>query len=253
MAEKIALDNELEIILNVLIRKGTETSAFLSLPANEALKAMCQYCTEGRIVSALLGVMSGHNKSAPQQKIRLINCIELLLKRIQNRLTTLKEGEKLLLMLAACLSEGSLEVRNAAKSALSIASREVNSSIDFDRLLQRALHEHLYSKVKEVLSKEIPEIPINEKFLIMNSNTKKAASQQSPSSQRILININDSTCAFFQTFKNWNERSFKGRPYPKREKNIKEYCRKKYFWERNTAGNIRNRNAKSKSKSKSKE
>lgn len=183
MSAKMCLDNDLEIILQVLVRKGTETSAFLSIPAKEALVAICEQCSECRVVTALLNLMCGHHKTSPQVKIRIIICIELLLKRIGNKLTTIKEGEKLLLMLATCLSEGALEVRNAAKAALFTASREVLSSIDFDRLLQRALHDHLYTKVKEILTKNASENTINETLLIMNTNTKKSIQQQSPSQQ----------------------------------------------------------------------
>lgn len=180
VAVKACLDIDLEIILNVLIRKGTETSVFLSLPANDALKALCENCSEGRVATALLGVMSGHQKYSPQVKLRVISCIELLLQRIGNKLPNMKEGEKLVQMLSTCLSEGSLEVRSAAKNAFSTASRVVLNSIDFDRLLQRALHDHLYNKVKELISSSAPESSLNDSFLIMGSNTKKISTQQPP-------------------------------------------------------------------------
>jgi hypothetical protein len=131
----------------------------------ELLDAICESCSENRIATALFNVL-GTTKSitsitnpAPPIKLRAINCFEKLISRLGNKLLSFKDNEKMMALLANFLSEGSLEVRSAAKRAILSASTKSMSPIDFDRLLQRALNELTYTKVKALLSKESSDNP----------------------------------------------------------------------------------------------
>ncbi len=140
--------------MNVLLKKGTETGAFLAAPALEALRAMCENCAESRLVASLLSLTGGAFKASPQVKLRVVTCINTMIRRMGSRIASGKEGEKMLLMLASLLSEGAIEVRSAVREALAVASDAVPDAIDFDRLLQRSMNSALYSKVKETLAKD---------------------------------------------------------------------------------------------------
>ena len=163
---KRALDLELDMIVGTLIKKGLEAGSFIGVHVNELLDALCESCSENRIASAFLSVL-GAQKSltsianpAPPIKLRAIGCFERLILRLGNKLLSFKDNEKIISVLALFLSEGSLEVRSAAKRAILCASNKVMSPIDFDRLLQRALSEANYSKVKTFLSKEGGDSPL---------------------------------------------------------------------------------------------
>ena len=87
-------------------------------------------------------------------KIRILFCLERIIKKLGNKLSSFKDNEKIITTIATLLSEGSLEVRDAAKKAIVCASNEMASQVRIDRLLQKALNETAYAKIKAILSKE---------------------------------------------------------------------------------------------------
>ncbi len=164
-----SLDLELDMIVSTLIKKGLESGSFIGTHVTEVLETICECCSENRVATALLGVL-GATKStaaianpAPAIKLRAVNCFDKLIQRLGARFLSFKDGDKVVAVLAAFLSEGSLEVRTAAKKALmSAAIGKAVSPIDFDRLLQRALNEATYAKVKTMLAKEASESPFGQ-------------------------------------------------------------------------------------------
>jgi len=151
---KSLLEPNLEQIIAALLRKSTETGSFLGPHALDALKSMCENCSEGRIITILMNFMNGGNKVSAQVKARVVYCFNNLVKKIGKRLTVTKEGERLISALALALSEGAIEVRNAAKEGLGMANEEVKDSGEFDRLLQRAVASKVtYKKIVNLLTK----------------------------------------------------------------------------------------------------
>lgn len=156
---KRSMDLEIESILGSVIKKALESNSFIGGHVNELLEAICENCSEARIVTALLNIM-GANKStvaivnpAPQIKLRVINCVEQIIARLGSKFLTFKDNEKIISLLSTFLSEGSLELRKAAKRALLLASNESINQIEFDRLLQHSVNESTYNKIKSVLKK----------------------------------------------------------------------------------------------------
>jgi hypothetical protein len=151
---KRALEPDLDQIIPVLLKKGTESGSFLGSQAIDALKKMCETCSESRVVAALLSSISGFAKITPQAKFRAITFLNLIARKLGSRIGVCKEGERIILALSSNLSEGPLEIRIAAKEGLIFISDVMGNSVEFEKLLQRSLNSMvLYKKVMNALAK----------------------------------------------------------------------------------------------------
>lgn len=160
---KKALDPEVEVIIGGIIKKGLETGSFLGGHVHELLAAICEICSESRIVSALLNILGAHKSLVAianppvSVKLRAIMCIEKIINKLGNRLLTFKDNEKIINLLGNFLSEGSLELRKSSKRVFMIASKESSNSIEFERLVQRSVTESIFGKIKDFLKKDLTE------------------------------------------------------------------------------------------------
>ena len=168
---KRCMDQELDIIINCLIKK--ESTAFIKESVDLALNAICDNGCESIIVKILLN--QGSIKS-PLMKVKIIKCLERIAQRLQNRFVSFKEADKIVCSLANFVSDSSLDVRNASKKALLTISNEIINSMDFDKLLNRSLNEENYIKVKAIVSK-ISCNKTNDHLIITNSNHESLQSK----------------------------------------------------------------------------
>jgi len=151
---KRALEPDLDLIVPVLLKKGTESGSFLGSQAIDALKKMCETCSESRVVAAILSSISGFAKTTPQVRFRAITFLNLIARKLRNRIAVCKEGERIILALSSNLSEGSLEIRTAAKEGLTFISDLMGNNVEFEKLLQRSLNSTvLCKKVMSALAK----------------------------------------------------------------------------------------------------
>lgn len=178
-ALKRGLDLELDSIVAMALKKGGETGSFIALKVNDLLTAICEVCSENRVSGAFLSAMGitkntfGVNPS-PSAKFKTVAFLEKLINRLGNKFTSFKDAEKIISLLSAYLSEGSLEVRNATKQAIITASTVSGSPIEFDRLLQRTLDTASYAKFKSVIAKGLTGSPTSpSKHVLSNKRLRK--------------------------------------------------------------------------------
>jgi len=150
---KKSLDADLDNIVPILLKKGTESGSFLGPHVIDALRKMCENSSETKVVTTLIGSLGAFTKVTPQAKLRAVHCLNTVIKRLGERMISSKDGEKIIYALAGVLSEGAIEIRNAAKEGFALASDEIANSVEFEKLLHRSLSSGLYKKVMESLSK----------------------------------------------------------------------------------------------------
>jgi len=143
---------DLDLIVPCILKKGVESDSFLVPHVINALRRMCENCSEKRVINALLNSIGENSKMIVQGRVRVIQCLNILLKKMGSRISTVKEGEVIISTLVKALSEDAIEIRNAAKEGLAIASDEINNSIEFKQLLKR-LTNTSYKNLLEVLGK----------------------------------------------------------------------------------------------------
>jgi len=134
---KRALEPDLEYVVPLLLRKSTESGSFLGPHAGDVLKKMCENCLESRVTGVLINSIAGGIRAAAQVKLRAINCLHIVIRRLGERFIASREGEKILTVLSGALSEGALEIRNAAKEGLALANSLTGNPSEFDRLLKK--------------------------------------------------------------------------------------------------------------------
>jgi hypothetical protein len=134
---KRALEPDLEYIVPLLLRKSTESGSFLGPHAADVLKKMCENCLESRVTGVLINSVAGGMRIAPQVKLKAINCLHVVIRKLGEKFIGSREGEKILTVLSGALSEGALEIRSAAKEGLALASSLAGNPSEFDRLLKK--------------------------------------------------------------------------------------------------------------------
>lgn len=151
---KKQLDPELETILSKLIKKGADTNTFISEEVKKALIAICQNCSEGRIISVLLN-LSGLKAVASKANVCL--CMETVIEAQEVRFAQVRDYDKAIVCLGNYLLDGALEVRNAAKKAFSVLVANAMNRADIEKILQRGMSELNYSKAVAVIEKMVSE------------------------------------------------------------------------------------------------
>lgn len=110
---KKMLDPELDSIFAKLIKKTLDTNSFISEEVKKSLASVCSNCNEGRVVTLLT---NSHTSRAIPIKLAILNVLEAIafLPKFYE-----KELERIVAILVDFLGEGSLEIREKAKSLLS--------------------------------------------------------------------------------------------------------------------------------------
>ena len=133
----------------MLIKKGNDTNIFISAEAEKTLISMCTYISEHKVLSTIL---SHAGNRSPPVKAKVAKCLEQIIVKLNTKIMTFREKEKIVDQLAIYLSDASQDVRNNAKQAFRTLSNLVSKD-DFEKLMTKSLNEQKYNKVKEFLEK----------------------------------------------------------------------------------------------------
>lgn len=89
------------------------------------------------------------NRSA-QFKSKVAKCLQQIVIKLGNKITSFKENYKIIDQMATYLSDASQEVRNNAKQAFNTLS-QLCSKTEFEEMITKSLNEQKYNKVKEFM------------------------------------------------------------------------------------------------------
>ncbi len=102
-------------------------------------------------------------------KEKILVAINTITEKLQGKIKTFKDREKIVAFLASGMNEAALEVRNAAKSGFLIIKASMSNS-EFEKLIMRSTSDRNYSKVIDFLEKESTS---TDKFMITNGISTK--------------------------------------------------------------------------------
>ena len=171
---KKQLDPELEAIIMKLIKKGMDTNCFILDEVRKGLISVCQNCSEARLLPILFNLL---NQKSPAAKLSICICFEAIIEINENKVTQLRDFERMLLSLATYMIDNSFEVRNASKKACYLIVKFIISRNEIDKILQRNLSEQNFLKVIQIFDRDLSQFTENPAFVITNSqsNSKKSA------------------------------------------------------------------------------
>lgn len=147
------VEPDLDTVSSLILRKAVDTNVFISEAANKALIAMCQYCSEGKVVNAVLNNLSGARSSLVKAKSAY--CFEVIFQRLLTKVAKLREFDRVLKKLSEFSTEASPEVRGCAKSALRTLANSFQGSGELDKLLFRCLNTEEYKQVKTFMTQTV--------------------------------------------------------------------------------------------------
>ena len=140
------VDSEVQDLVKILMKKVVDTNVFISAQAEESLTSICRYCTENRVVGALLS--NTQNVRNPITKAKAAFCFAKIFEKAKHSVGKLKDISKVVKLLGDYVSDASPEVRNSARSAFTILMNSLQSGQDFERLLKTSLSDIQFKKVK---------------------------------------------------------------------------------------------------------
>ena len=108
------LDSNMELVMQTLLKKSTDTNHFVSEQAEKALMMVCHACSESRVLNCIQGAEG----RAPifRQKVALSYCF--LIEKLGPRIRNHKDSQRIVKSVVAMLGEGAVEARNQAKIAM---------------------------------------------------------------------------------------------------------------------------------------
>ena len=145
-----SLDADMDAVTSLLLRKSVDTNVFISESAVTALNALCQCCTEGKVVGSLLNNLTTARSSLV--KAKTAGCFEVIFRKLDLKVGKLRELERILKKLAEFSTEASPEVRSSSKSALKTLSNSLLNTGELDRILFRCLSTEEYKQVKAFMT-----------------------------------------------------------------------------------------------------
>ena len=132
-----SLDGDLEVLCTLVARKCADTNVFISEEAENALMALSENCSEGRVVQSLLSQAQITKSSAVKSQISL--AFQIAFRRCIQNSVKIKDLDRIFSVLAGYLTDASSEVRSTARAAVSVLRLRFPSASDFERVLFRSL------------------------------------------------------------------------------------------------------------------
>lgn len=177
---KKSLDNESELLLTKLIKKGLDSNAFMAEEVKKTLINVTISCSESKIIPALVTMSSTIKPFVG--KLNLLVCYEALINKSGPRFLSFRDSEKLLFYLVQFLFDPNNEVRLYSRTiflSLYYESLDIN---ELDRVLLRVLNEPTYQKLRLFLEKyKNKETTPEKKDMILHQNKlKKSTTPQHP-------------------------------------------------------------------------
>lgn len=146
------METYLDPLVKILLKRGSDTSAFISEEAAAALVAMTVVCSDSKILSCLLTQQTSSKSNL--LRLRICECLSQLVSNMGNNILFFKDSDKLISQLANYLKDACQEVRAYAKKAFLTMSQTIMGQNDLEKLLQRVLNEAQYKKVRGFLDTE---------------------------------------------------------------------------------------------------
>lgn len=146
------METYLDPLIKILLKRGSDTSAFISEEAEAALLTMTVNCSDSKVLACIMSQQV--NSKSNLQRLRICQCLCQLVACMGNNILFFKDSDKLISQLANYLKDACQEVRAYSKKAFLMMSHAVMGKNDLEKLLQRVLNEVQYKKVRGFLDTE---------------------------------------------------------------------------------------------------
>ena len=143
------METYLDPLIKILLKKGSDTSVFISEEAVSALITMTINCSDTKVLSVLLA--QNVNSKSNIQRLSICRCLEQLATNLGNNILFFKDSDKLIGQLANYLKDACQDVRSSSKRAFVSLSNAIMGQNDLEKLLLRVLNEEQYKKVRSFL------------------------------------------------------------------------------------------------------
>ena len=140
------LEGDLEQLLSLVLRKSVDTNMFISEVASKTLEQMCQYLSDGRLITCLLTNIAAIRSSLV--KAKTATCFELLIARLKGQFPKIRDFARVVKTLYDYTQDASVEVRSAAKRAFQRLSQETSQD-DIDRYMSRILPSKSFEQFRD--------------------------------------------------------------------------------------------------------
>lgn len=128
------LDSNVDMVMQALLKKSTDTNHFVSEQAEKALMMVCHASTESKVLNC---IQSSEGKGPNfRHKVALSYCF--LIEKLGPRVRTYKDSQRIVKAVVGMLGEGAAEVRNQAKIAIAQIKSNIQNGREFDGLLMRS-------------------------------------------------------------------------------------------------------------------
>jgi len=117
------MESYLDPLVKILLKRGSDTSAFISEEAEAALLTMTVNCSDSKVLSVLLSQQV--NSKSNLMRLRICQCLCQLVAHMGNNILFFNHNDKLLGQLANYLKDACQEVRAYAKQAFVTMSQAV--------------------------------------------------------------------------------------------------------------------------------
>lgn len=160
------IDCILDGVIPMLLKKAADTNAFIAEEAEKALVKACENCSEVKLVAAALSLSKTKINGVKEKILVAINTI---IEKLQDKIKTFKDKEKIVSFLTSSMNEAAIEVRNAARSGFLILKACLPDS-EFEKLIMRSTSEREYLKIAEFIEKDTTQ---TDKFMMTNGTSTK--------------------------------------------------------------------------------
>ena len=127
------METYLDPLIKILLKRGSDTNAFISEEASEALVTMTVTCSDSKVLACLLTQQT--TSKSNMQRLRICQCLCQLVENMGNNILFFKDSDKLISQLANYLKDACQEVRAYSKKAFLTMSHAIMGQNDLEKLL----------------------------------------------------------------------------------------------------------------------
>lgn len=139
-----SMDSEIDEFLHAILKRVADTNSFISAAADETLESIVENISSGRILSSI-----APHITSKSNLIRMggTKTIYLTIKRMDARLASYREANRLFSQLGTLLMDGHADVRNMAKDCIIFI---LENNIVPLKTLESSMSSQAYSKAKQL-------------------------------------------------------------------------------------------------------
>ena len=134
---KKQLDSDLDFIIPAWMKKASDTNIFLSKAAEEALISICRNSSETKVINSITSLS---NSRAPSTKVKIQIWLDVLIKRLGDKLLTFKESPTVMAYLTTYIADASEKVRDKAKELLNTLKKSMTQK-QLEKLIRTTCNE----------------------------------------------------------------------------------------------------------------